>query len=821
MRPALQRLLARPSTLEFLELLVGQPTRHRAIRGDRQWKRRSSDLALATRGYTPTKECIRCVDADSKPVEKHDSNASETKSKHGTTELGWLPRQPVGRETWPIVTPNKRLERSTQPGHWSSKSWTREELDFESDMTSPLRRRWLNQPEHQYDVELWTHLLKYRFNQYGDKGVIMFWNFIFDNGIWLPTLGDRANTMWYILLNLNFSKLPHGFLEKICVYADILYEVHNTRWAPNFYLQIMQYYLTVGRQDQALYWHRRMFKYHAPGRRGFLRLYAEIIGKDGNHQVLKTIYADGRYKKCYNVTIETLCARGKFRLATEWHFWLLQHNDLPSTPATVEPLLQYLVTYAPKSAGQVVASLQEAGIPYEVALTHQHPQITPRNSVDIISEVRSKTFHVTEKSYNDSLGARWLATGWIALSTAIEAINALGIREIGPLSLQSIAMREKDADAIASRIEQLARLNISIGQTCYSLAIASFAQDSRQDLLDMLLESDQHPSELEDVQLQERLLSHYAKSEQWTLFRLTLETLSVRSHSPEVQKRNILFRLSLQDKTAMTVDTIKENVNDMISEGFTFKYDTIVCIKRALMSPRQKGHRPDTLSPISPATELDNCISIFSKIMEANNKLPIYFWSEVVRRLGMLGYFRALETICLRIADWYMPGSRQLKMARVSSEVMANNAAHPLRQFFNESLQMAIVEWGFMHALDGRQPSSYPDPDSINSGIQLLEKLSNRGVWICHETIQKAILNRMMIYYGSGASNRNYNRVATERLTMSLRELASLIDYNFDGHTLSVDDIKEHVASNGTTRIQRRDRKVFRRVMSRARTRGE
>jgi len=168
-----------------------------------------------------------------------------------------------------------------------------------------------------------------------------------------------------------------------------------------------------------------------------------------------------------------------------------------------------------------------------------------------------------------------------------------------------------------------------------------------------------------------------------------------------------------------------------------------------------------------------------------------------------------------------MPGSRQLKMARVSSEVMANNAAHPLRQFFNESLQMAIVEWGFMHALDGRQPSSYPDPDSINSGIQLLEKLSNRGVWICHETIQKAILNRMMIYYGSGASNRNYNRVATERLTMSLRELASLIDYNFDGHTLSVDDIKEHVASNGTTRIQRRDRKVFRRVMSRARTRGE
>lgn len=810
MRPSLQRLLARPSSLEFLGLLVGRPTLYHDVRRDRREKRGSAALAYAVSERGSEERDVK-IGVRGDNVSNHDQTRSRTAKQSRYNALPTARSLESSKHA--IAPPNYILQPSKHLDQWSSKLYKKEELEFQSDITNSDNSRLLSQPAYAFDIELWAHLLEYRYSQYGDQGVMMFWKYIFKNGIRIPTKGNYADKLWYTLLNLDYDKLPFGFLEKICTYTDLLYEIHNARWAPSFNLQIMQYFLVVGKHDEALYWHKRLFKNHRLGRRSFLRLFHEVIEKNGNERALRQIYADGAYGKCYDMIIFRLCIRGKYQVALEWHFWLLQQKDLPSSPASIESLLKHLATHAPNSAAKVAYSLQAEGIAWEIALPDQETRITPKTSVDIISEVRSKTFHVTEKSYNDSLGARWLATGWVGLTTAIETLNALGIREIGPLSLQAVAMRERKTAAIASRLEQLAALNISIGSSCYSLAIAQFARNNKQELLDLLLESDQHPSELEDVKLQERLLSHYAQSQEWKLFRLTLETLSVKSHDPEVQKRNIVFCLNLADNTAATYDSIKENVNDMIHDGVPIKYNTIVKIKKALLSPRRKGHRPDTHTLSDPRMELASCISILEQIIEANNEVRVNLWSELVRRLGMLRQWEALESVCLKIAKWYAPHSIQLSLAGVSAEIPTNNPNHPLRLFFDGSLQMAIVEWGFMQAIDGQ----IPPPDSsksfttINSGVRLLEKLAQCGVWIDHDSIKNAILNRMLIYYGPGQSMRKYNNAARERLDVEMFELVGLIEYDFDGHKLEIEQVREFMRKHEGQKMRRRDHTGIRR----------
>lgn len=815
MRPALQRLLARPSSLEFLKLLIGRPVVNGPIE-QHKGKRRASGLALAVDTHCHDVEDVTVNEnqrAISSKVKATTRRRSEIISRKAVIESKdrqqglqvWSPITKQVRAPASIASPAHMLHQPETFSEWPAKLWSRQRLEFESDMASPDPARLLNQQSYKLDLELWLYLLDYRQKQHGDVGTRMFWEAIFSQGIRLPTRGESANTLWYTLLDLKFEHLAPELLENICSYADQLFEIHNAKW-PELYVHILQHFLVIGSHTDAIKWHYRLQRYHGTGKRDFLKLCYEVIQQKGNTKALMEIYANSGHRKCYDKIIPRFCAQEDFQAAVEWHFLFLQRGDLPSSLSVVEPLLKHLAIFGPKSAVRLAQSLRDVGLSFVSAIPVETTRITPKMSIDIVSEVHSKTFHVSEKPYNDSLGARWLATSWVTLDTAIKTIHALSVQEIGPLSLQSIALREPDAASIAARIQQLKDLGITIGTSRYALAVSRFATSNKKDLLNLLLQSDQHPSELDNEKLQEKLLAHFAKTKQWKQFRLVLEVLSLRSDAPQVQKRNLIFRISMETGESISVDTIRENIRDMIHDDIPIKHDTIMAIKQAVLQPRKRGHRPISQGKITPAGQVDNCISLLRQILEGGHYVRIHFWREMIRRLGMMNHFHALEDLCIKIATWYAPNSLQLRLARVPLQVTTNNLEHPLRQLFNETLQMAIVEWGFIHALSGKRDahSAGSSASSITSGIRVLKKLSDRGVWISNESVRKAVLNRMVIYYGPGESNRPYNRAAQERLHLSLQEMALLVDRELGVPHFSGVDIEKVVDAHGIARMHSR-----------------
>jgi hypothetical protein len=109
-------------------------------------------------------------------------------------------------------------------------------------------------------------------------------------------------------------------------------------------------------------------------------------------------------------------------------------------------------------------------------------------------------------------------------------------------------------------------------------------------------------------------------------------------------------------------------------------------------------------------------------------------------------------------------------------------------------MQNALVEWGFIYAkqettreatrMGLRTLSNCTIPD-VASGIRLVKELNQVGVHIDGSIIQKAILNRLITYYGPGRSSRPYNRVRKELLAGKMDEVISVVDQTLGGDFFS------------------------------------
>jgi hypothetical protein len=128
MRPALQRLLSRPRSLDLLKFLVETPTANAPTRRNRG----------CIQGQVTGRRAYASLSLGTREVEEY-----------------------VGEEIYDIhnipAPPSVRIRKiRTQPtptksyGQWNENLWTREQLDFESDLDTQLgegqRQRLLDQP---------------------------------------------------------------------------------------------------------------------------------------------------------------------------------------------------------------------------------------------------------------------------------------------------------------------------------------------------------------------------------------------------------------------------------------------------------------------------------------------------------------------------------------------------------------------------------------------------------------------------------------------------------------------------------------------------
>ncbi|RKF55351.1 putative pentatricopeptide repeat domain-containing protein [Golovinomyces cichoracearum] len=685
-------------------------------------------------------------------------------------------------------------------GPWEYTMWSRDQLESESNLKKLRPTCLLYHSSSNQDARLWGYLLNYRYQIYGLAGVRMFWRAILNKKIVLPTSGPLAKDIWTTFLQLGFS--DDNTLKQICDYADKLFEREGKRWLL-LYDNIVEHFLVKKSGKKALMWHERLFPLHPPGANRFRAFFREVVHQNGDISALKTIYQRSPYRNVYSGVITLCFKRGKIKDAVDWHVFLLKNHDFPSSLKIVEPLIKYLSKYDTPKYNIVTKSIVEANV-FPAPETIDTPKDYTKISGELMNIVHGKTFGISVKKYNDELGARWFATEWVSLETAIKTVLALGVQEIGPLSLQAIALRDPTVESVNYWIDQLRELGISIGKSIFARSVEHFSRNQMAEFLHDLLHSDQHPDQLEDQKLQEELLHVYAKSNNWPGFYRTLEIKSLSSKNPDVYKKNMMVKVLFLNERASDAKNILGQMQD---EGTPIKSTTISCMIRHMLKPRRRSHGPS-----SDIGDLKLVVKFLREMMRFGYCVPPYHWREIIRRLGMLGRFDYLESVCLSLGQLYLSSQVKAEVEEVSPEIQPNHPRHPTHNIFDKNFQRVVVEWGFIHPLRFFYKENFVDnekeelsqlPD-ITFGINLLKKLQKLGVFIDGNIVSRAIMNRLVTYFSPEISTKRHNREAQLALkghfVEVVQQLESALGQNY---FIEIDDFPSYLQQQMGPKIRR------------------
>ncbi|KAB8289838.1 hypothetical protein EYC80_010470 [Monilinia laxa] len=698
MRPALQRLISRYSSLNLLRYITDTPL-FTNIQYDGVGRKCNRNYASLSIGLEGANQHVTNIDKpnSAQPVIRHviskrSSNGPRTVVSHADTKSMTI----------------REYRR------WKD-YFTPVELEYESRVSKTTQEeavRLVDNPIYEKDMDLWAVLLVYRRGMYGAEGVRIFWEAIRTRNIHLPVEGLASWTMWRAFVDLGLQ--DKAVLESLIQYADDLLQQTGQRWN-GLYTSITYHLLLNDRGAEALQWHKKL---------------------------METSKLYGRYMK-----------QEEYASAYKWHFSLFQKKDFPKSARPTEDLIRLLRKFRSPLALRVASSLVHVGISLPPSLESELKD-TRSISREMMNLIHGEVFHIKPKKYDDELGARWLATTWIPLDVSIQSIHALGVREIGPLSFQSIALRDPDCKAIIKRLDQLSELGISPGRSKFVKAVESFAREGNHEFLNALLNSDQHPAALDDWAHQEKLLASYAAKEQLKEFRQTLAIRLVGSRTPDFDVYNIHLRICV---IRHQWDAVLKMLSDMRMNHIPAKPGSISCILRQLLRPRRRGQRPVTDPRYNHFNDVTMATKILIGIMVSGSSVSIHHWTEIIRRLGMLGREKELHNLCMFLASWYgsknhnlLPGANYLRIrdrTQVPDDLVPTwHSQHPLRRLFPSSLQRAIVEWGFKRALVS-PPPNFPGlarvdkktAYNVTNGIVLLRELYHMGVEIEPNAIRRAV----------------------------------------------------------------------------------
>ena len=815
MRPALQRLLQRPSSFDLLRYLLYTPTRLLVIE-----RRQFSKLRPVSH-------------IESSVVLANPDILEDTSDKRAGIAV--LDEIEASAQVQP-TTPTRQRRRDGIPvvdyGPWNNLS--PEKIAYESELKDPLnisgrpsRPKLLDNPTHRKDARLWACLLDYRQRIHGIHGVYPFWEAVLRGDLELPLKGPLANKLWKTFLKLGFQ--DEKILKQIIENAHRILDSKGKRWSQLYTIVIQHYLLSGYASDHHAWhkWHYRLYPRYAPEPRHFKEMCRQVAFRKGHLPGLLRIYLYNNHRDLYSIVVPTLCAQGNFIAARQWHFELLKMNDMPATSEDIEPLFRFFLWYNSKYAFELANSIVGKGVkilPGSKLASGVSTRLANPNSLKedlkvsrvMMNLIHGENFGITAKEYNDNYGAKWFATTWISLDISINTVGALGMDWIGPLSLQAIALRERDADKVTRRINQLQDIGISIGKSAYSRAVEFFARNKKQELLDTLLTSDQHPDVLEDRNVQDELMDSYARAKDWPRYRLGLALRFLGSKSDPVDTHNIMLRSysTIGDTSAMLLKLRKMQI-----EGTPIQAKTVRYLMMHIMRRRGRGKRPMTQHIVQARDDLDQAIELLKGIMLSGSFVPVTFWREILKRMGMLLRLDDLAALCDFLATWYGPTCEAMFLDpkamdrwhryQTPDKIITSHPMHPLMILFSPSLQSAIVEWGFIKSLD-QDLKPWERTPRFDVGIQILKRLNQRGVYIYFNTLRTSIFDRLVLLYGSGKSNRLRNRAARRRNPLKLGEMVHQIHEAVGRQLFSSSDLLKEIRIAERNRIMRRDGKRLR-----------
>ncbi len=686
---------------------------------------------------------------------------------------------------------------SSHRGKWSSLLFDYDRLICESDFGRhpPGPERLIDQLEHKDDIGLWGAIFNFSHRRRGHDGAVVVWKEILARKCLHQTDGVLPREFWRTVLEVALQ--DETFLESTWAYAEWMQDGHGDQW-PNYYRTIVSFCLENGQYSRAFRWHLRLSPHFDPGRKGFFDiLRAFLFAHDPSMQkALQSMYVTSHHRQLYDTIVPLLWSQGYLFRALSWRNSLLVQNDKPTSRLS-RPFLRNIAGYEKKN--EIELSPEELSIAQQQQSDADKlgDEDSSRNSIfHFVNRVHGKAFGITEKNFNDRIGARWFASSWVSLDTAISAVHDLGVVEIGPLSLQSIALREESPAGILHRLQQLEGLHIGIGQSNYAKAVRHMAKAGDSETLQDLLRSDVHPDVFDDPVLRDQLLSASASNGHWKTYRLVFAARLAVSESSMADAASGLLQVCLDgDHKGMLLKVLDETH----AKGIEIVPSTCNAISQLVIDqvvpPFDCNAVPDT----------DFYAALCRRLTAMRLPVATLAWQKLLMLLSEQGRLDDLETLSLDVVRQYsaMDSSDWTTMKVHVSDVPEpvrqetqdcyyllprdlawGHPLHPVQLLFNDNYTKTVIRCSFSTMLLHRRPVSVagarnreqPADFYLARGVRLLSMLKERGVRVRTRKVRETVLACLTKLFGPRSMVRERHRSSRAGNRLTIEEMKEMID---------------------------------------------
>ncbi|KAL4887997.1 hypothetical protein BDV59DRAFT_189443 [Aspergillus ambiguus] len=767
MRPALLRLLKRPSALSVIDSLISVPV------GIEQLESRYRS------------ERIRCYSQSVQPATCVDSITLGSANKQLATRRT---RPPPSFRVHGIQPPPKgKVDKDGQSSIEDRLSANPralglqpDKLEFESDIghSDHIGTRLVDDQAHRHDFALWEELLRYRQRHYGERGSLDIWEGLMTrlDGIELPVTGERADLFWQSFVDLGLKR--DVIMRELVSYAFALWDRTGKRWN-GFYESVVVGFLERGMTQRAVEWHKKLQHPHLSHPNDILRILKAAVML--HHRPGRKTLAPAKHvvspglsafqnicratpgHRIYGPVITTLLKSDCIEEAIPMHLFMIEQGDHPSSFEEMRSLLEYAEQSGPSHVSRKLRRYANSRFPDSID-GDSRSEIQEQSS----AQLKHADSWPPEKPFKDEFGARIFATKALNFDMILSGLRMFSVPAIGPHSLREMAIRAHGGHDILDKLQRLEKAGISIGDSVFSRLLRKLAVENRSILLSDFLHSDQHPDMLEDAQAQESLFVSYYIARDWRLYNMTAAILGELCKE-EVDLVNIHFRKHV---AAGEFALASKTVDDMVLRGMTLTSQSVDYMVSQVLAPRRLGAGPVHGSSMSPAQEIDFVFRILQRVVPAGTLVTPDLWVEMLKRLGMTGKWNDLHKCCHWLARHYTShnGSDSLNPSKhVNHEinvVFQQHGRRLLQTIFSRRMQAAIVAWGFR-----KRVSSKPRDDLIPwvRGLTLLRALEKNGVHLWDNWIRRACRHRLAVLYGSPRqSSRLMNRMLRRENPYSL-----------------------------------------------------
>ncbi|KAJ5959145.1 uncharacterized protein N7479_006295 [Penicillium vulpinum] len=784
MRPALLRLLKRPSAVSILDTLTATTI------GIEQLEFRY--------------RCLRCHSRSTKQEPLEEPDNSPTRHQLENSCRGKRPfsfpiydieatNEPNTFEPTPLV--ENQTHNNTTQCPTKLLSLRPDKLEFESDVghLSNIGTRLVDNLEHRNNFDLWEELLRYRQRHYGDNGTLDIWEGlrVRVDGVWLPVAGEQADFFWQSFVDMGLRR--ELFLKEVLDYAVMLWEQQGNRW-PQLYERVVGGLLEQGLTKRAVEWHKKLQNYNLASANDVLKILPSVIRSSSlpagtefvtsvdlersslssGLQAFQAMCSTTPDHNFYGPVIAMLMQQGHGEAAIEMHHFLARRQDHPQSPDEIQPLLEYVEKFGLRKEFNRLRGYVKKRFDTEASIDQSGP-------IDTVSKSEQRG-PKDEKPFKDDIGAKLFATRALNFDMIVGGLKMLGVSEIGHRTLRELATRAHGNQDLLEKLKILKQSGISIGSTVFSRLVQKLATQNREILLSDILHSDQHPDTLEDKRMQESMLVSYYMARDWRLYNMTLAVLTeLYPGAPDLY--DIHFRKHI---AAWELSAASKVADELALRGRTLGEDSVDFMADQILTPRRMNHRPPPGQRLSAVDEVIFIFKILKRVVPAGGYVSAAFWVEMLKRLGMADAWAdwdKLRECCLWLVRQYAESPEQRPKLSLDLTKQANGRDQRMLDLvFTPQMQAAIVSWGFMfRVLDTTAskftiapPNSQTDEKLIPwvRGLILLRELEQSGLRLDKRLISQAVRHRLaMLYSHHILSARRMNRMLRRRNPYPLQQV--------------------------------------------------